>query len=138
MPADLTIVIEGLDGLLDTFERLADTATFFDPVFREWGNETNAQQLYGWPPYAPERPGQTYVRTGRLGQGWWQSGMGQSQVVFTNGVPYAPYVVGDSYGKGQSWWHVGRWWTALDKIEAAIPQLLDQMSDFVVEEIKRS
>lgn len=138
MPADLTIVIEGIDGLIDTFDRLSHPDTFFDPVFRDWANQTQAENLYGWGQYPPERPGQTYVRTGRLGQGWWNSGMGKSQVVFTNGVPYAPFVVGDSWGEGQAWFHVGRWWTALDRIEKAIPRLLDDMSDYVIEEIKRS
>ena len=55
--------------------------------------------------YPAERPGQRYVRTGRLGQGWRGSAAGQV-VTFENPVGYAGDVYGDST---QAAVHAGRW-----------------------------
>jgi hypothetical protein len=55
--------------------------------------------------YPPERPGQRYVRTGRLGQGWRGSAAGQV-VTLENPVDYAGAVYGDSTQRAA---FVGRW-----------------------------
>ena len=62
-------------------------------------------------PYPPERPGQRYKRTGRLGRSWKVSTRGQS-VIIENTAPYSGYVVGDGKGQGQAWMHKDRWYRA--------------------------
>src|SRR5688572_28292922 len=58
--------------------------------------------------YPPEVPGQTYIRTLRLGGGW-------NIIANTNGyairndTPYTKWVVGNAYGLEQAWMHQGRW-----------------------------
>lgn len=76
------------------------------------------------PPYPPERMGQKYMRTERLGQSLGSSFAGGRQgrpdifeVNVSGGmvegrfgtrVGYSEYVIGDGT---QAWMHAGRWWT---------------------------
>jgi len=73
-------------------------------------------------PYPPKRPGQKYKRTYRLQARWHAEPQGNS-VLIANRQPYAGYVVGDTRGKGQVWFHKGRWWIARDVIQEARPEL---------------
>jgi len=72
--------------------------------------------------YPPERPGQTYIRTGRLGGGW-------TIIPNTNGyttrndTPYTKYVVGNAYGLEQAWMHEGRWNLLRDVQEEEVAKL---------------
>ena len=70
-------------------------------------------------PYPPKRPGQRYVRTGRLANSWSAVRMSQSTVRIANSAPYSGYVV----GKKQAWFHRGRWWTAQSVIVENRPEL---------------
>lgn len=70
-------------------------------------------------PYPPKRPGQRYVRTGRLANSWSAVRMSQSTVRIANSAGYSGYVV----GKKQAWFHRGRWWTAQSVIEQSAPEL---------------
>jgi len=74
-------------------------------------------------PYPPERPGQQYVRTGRLGRSWKHKRYrktksrvewGVENKAAQRGRVYPSYVVGDEQGR-QAWMHKGRWWVALAK-----------------------
>ena len=66
--------------------------------------------------YPPERPRQTYVRTGRLGSSFKITRSATGYTISNNaeakGRPYSRYVIGDTAGKigggGQAWMHVGR------------------------------
>ena len=73
-------------------------------------------------PYPPERPGQRYKRTGRLGRSWKVSTRGQS-VVIENTAPYSGYVVGDGAGQRQAWTHRGRWWLGRTVLMESAPEL---------------
>ena len=64
-------------------------------------------------PYPPKRPGQRYVRTGRLANSWRAERVSQSRTVITNSAAYSGYVVGNSRGERQAWFHRGRWWLSL-------------------------
>lgn len=70
-------------------------------------------------PYPPKRPGQRYVRTGRLANSWSAVRMSQSTVRIANSAGYSGYVV----GKKQAWFHRGRWWTAQSVIAENRPEL---------------
>lgn len=66
-------------------------------------------------PYPPERPRQTYVRTGKLGRGWNVRPTTGGATIFNN-RPGVIFATGDGQGGGQAWMHVGRWWRAADII----------------------
>lgn len=72
--------------------------------------------------YPPQRPGQKYIRTGRLGAGW-DIRINPASITIYNHMAYAGYVVGDAKGNKQAWMHRGRWWLARDVITAARPML---------------
>ena len=74
-------------------------------------------------PYPAKRPGQRYVRTGRLASSWAAERRGGGDAVIRNSAGYAGYVVGNSQGEGQAWMHRGRWWTARDVIQGERPKL---------------
>jgi hypothetical protein len=86
------------------------------------------------PPYAPERAGQTYQRTERLGRslgsgfgGGASSGKPDIFEVSISGnavegrfgtrVGYAEYVIGEGT---QAWMHAGRWWTVKKIVNSAM------------------
>ena len=75
--------------------------------------------------YPPERPNQTYIRTGRLGAGWGvrQSNGAMAGYTVYNSVPYTKYVVGNAYGLEQAWMHEGRWNLLRDVQEEEVQKL---------------
>ena len=80
----------------------------------------------GVPPYPPERMGQKYIRTERLGQslgsGFGGGATGRPDIYevkmsgnavegsFGSRLGYADYVIGDN----QAWMHSGRWWRMIE------------------------
>ena len=86
--------------------------------------------------YPPERPGQTYVRTGRLGFSWDVKRLDDGYVITNNarsryGQYYAQYVVGNAYGTGQAWMHVGRWQVFRDVVDAEMAKLPQAVADAI-------
>jgi hypothetical protein len=82
--------------------------------------------------YPPERAGQTYARTQKLGRGWERAtpldqGRGFELV---NPIPYVGLVQGDS----QAWMHVGRWQRASD-IARAHEDEIQQLYDGAIKEL---
>lgn len=87
----------------------------------------------GVPPYPPERMGQKYIRTERLGSsmgsgfGGGAQGMPDIFEVAMSGnavdghygsrVGYAEYVIGEGT---QAWMHAGRWWTVKTVLKNAM------------------
>jgi hypothetical protein len=86
-------------------------------------------------PYPPERPGQRYKRTGRLGRSWKVSTRGQS-VIIENTAPYSGYVVGDGAGQRQAWMHRGRWWLMRDMVDEKRPELKRMMVQMLTRQLK--
>lgn len=77
--------------------------------------------------YPPERPGQKYVRTGRLRDSWKIKMLSTGVTVTGNpvhkGRAYGRYVVGDGSGAGQAYMHVGRWLLFRDVVEYEVTKL---------------
>lgn len=94
-----------LDRAFDTTPPVADVAAVALPPLRV---------------YPPERPGQKYIRTGRLGEGWGAVPGGQV-ISFENRVPYA----GDVYGPNQGAAFAGRWPTREALVERIRPAVID-------------
>jgi hypothetical protein len=86
--------------------------------------------------YPAERPGQTYVRTGRLFSHWEIKGIDAGYMIENRaafrGREYAGYVVGDAYGTGQAWMHKGRWETLRDVSEDELKALSEEIEDEIV------
>ena len=72
--------------------------------------------------YPPERPAQTYIRTGRLGGGWMII-PNTNGYTTRNDTPYTKYVVGNAYGLEQAWMHEGRWNLLRDVQEEEVAKL---------------
>lgn len=123
----ITVTVGGIEQVITVLERYSDLPKLLDPAFRKWVDETNRGQLHGRDKYPPERPGQRYVRTGALGAGFRYEPVAPSHYRFTNDVVYTRWVVGDSDGGGQAWFHRGRWWTAKERVEAQEPGLIDAL-----------
>src|SRR5689334_4259146 len=84
--------------------------------------------------YPPERPNQTYIRTGTLGGGWSITSRIDGYTI-SNSTPYTKYVVGNAYGLEQAWMHQGRWNLLRDvsdeevgKLPAAIEDNISQVA----------
>lgn len=76
--------------------------------------------------YPPERPGQTYIRTGTLGGGWNILSRSDGYTI-RNDTPYAKYVVGNAYGLEQAWMHQGRWQLQRDVTEDEVSKLPEEI-----------
>lgn len=96
-----------------------------DPETKKWADQTS--KTLRQTPYPSRRPGQRYVRKGRLTASWRYERRGMGHYAIFNranrgGRFYAGYVVGR--GK-QAWMHKGRWWVTEDIIEKRIPKLVE-------------
>lgn len=102
-----------------------------DGALNVWAKET--ARVLKSTPYPPKRPGQRYVRTGRMASSWGRKRTKRTQhnveYAITNkataprGQTYPSYVVGDKQGR-QAWMHRGRWWVAQIKVGDRVPRLL--------------
>jgi hypothetical protein len=81
--------------------------------------------------YPEERPGQKYIRTGRLGFSWYIKNVDQGYMVY-NPTPYGKYVVGNAYGQGQAWMHEGRWQLFRDVVEHNVSKLAQEIRDAIM------
>ena len=57
-------------------------------------------------------------------------------VYIKNAMPYAGYVVGDSAGQGQAWFHRGRWYVMRDMVEEKKPELKRMMVQMLTRQLK--
>lgn len=78
--------------------------------------------------YPAERPGQTYVRTGKLYGGWGVTKLDEGYRVYNN-VKYTKWVVGNAYGQSQAWMHKGRWQVFRDVVDAETEKLPEEIRD---------
>ncbi len=123
----ITVTVGGIKEVITVLDRYSDLPKFLEPPFRKWVDDTHKGRLYGRDKYPPERPGQRYVRTGRLGAGFRYEQVAPSHYRFINDTPYTRFVVGDSDGGGQAWMHQGRWWTAKERVEGEQPGLIQAL-----------
>jgi hypothetical protein len=72
--------------------------------------------------YPPERPAQTYIRTGTLGAGWTITSNTNGYTI-SNDTPYTKWVVGNAYGLEQAWMHQGRWQLLRDVQDEEVEKL---------------
>ena len=103
---------------LATIERVIDTT----PPLSELGDAA----LPILRQYPPERPGQKYVRTGRLGRGW-AARAGGSVVQLENPVEYA----GAVYGPDQRAAFAGRWPQVAELAQRATPAVVAVYREWV-------
>lgn len=93
--------------------------------------------------YPSERPGQKYVRTGRMFKSWRieklanNKGYSLGNVAEFKGVSYPQYVVGDAYGTSQAWMHKGRWSNFREVTEEELEALPKAIEDEIVMVAKR-
>jgi len=95
-----------------------------------------------YPPYPSDAKSPTR-RTMRLGKSLAAlKGHGNSDAesyVESNGkigwvgtnVQYAKYVIGDSQGKGQVWYHAKRWWRLADVLQKGEPEIAETFTKVV-------
>ena len=79
-------------------------------------------------PYPAKRPGQKYVRTGRMASSWRVDRRGKGVVISNSargksGQFYAGHVVGNAKGERQAWMHRGRWYLGKNVIDRHRPAL---------------
>ena len=78
--------------------------------------------------YPPERPAQTYIRTGTLGGGWMITPNSNGYTIGNN-TPYTKYVVGNAYGLEQAWMHEGRWNLLRDVSDEEVGKLPEEIEN---------
>lgn len=119
-----SIEFKGINRVSNALRKLAALdKTILDPVGKRWAQGVT-KKLKG-KAYPPRRPGQTYVRTGRLANSWAVDALGAGVWSITNRTDYGVFVVGDE----QAAVHKGRWWQARPTIQEEIPQLTRDLSD---------
>ncbi len=123
----VTILVVGVPELVARLNRITLPALLEAPMQR--AIELVRSKLREYP---PERPGQTYVRTGDLGQGWADapvssssSGFGLTDTLSNEAVEYAPFVQRDpQFGDPhQAWMHRDRWSTDAQILEASAQEI---------------
>ena len=69
-----------------------------------------------------------YSRTGIMRAGWPYRPVRVGNIGYSiyNAVAYTMYVVGDSEGLGQAWFHVGRWEVFRDAVEEELAKLPEE------------
>lgn len=92
--------------------------------------------------YPGERPGQKYVRTGRLFRSWKIDSDGKTRYTIENtaarkGRKYGHYVVGDAYGTGQAWMHRGRWQLFRNVVDQEVAKLPEDVKEQILMAARR-
>lgn len=75
----------------------------------------------------------SYDRTGTLRAGWPYRPVREGEIGYRiyNPVEYAHYVVGDAYGDGQAWFHVGRWEKFREVVDEEIRNLPEEIENVI-------
>ena len=112
------LVITGNDALLARLRSASAKAPgVMDEISYRWAQNVRAKLKST--PYPPKRPGQRYVRTGRLANSWRAERKGRGRALIANSAPYSGYVV----GKKQAYMHRGRWWLGRTVLMESAPEL---------------
>ena len=112
------LVITGNDELLARLRSASAKAPgVMDEISYRWAQNVRAKLKST--PYPPKRPGQRYVRTGRLANSWRAERRGKGRAVIINSAGYSGYVV----GKKQAWFRRGRWWLGRNVLMESAPEL---------------
>lgn len=126
----MIITISGIAETTAGLARLLDI-TDLVPDFEAGGDVfLNAARTY-----PAERPGQTYVRSGDLGDAWARTTSADPTAItidIVNPTSYGPWVYGDS---DQAFMHVGRWPTVsaltTDSEAAVVAVIEDGIDDWL-------
>ena len=129
------LVITGNDELLARLRSASAKAPgVMDEISYRWAQNVRAKLKST--PYPPKRPGQRYVRTGRLANSWRAERKGKGRAVIINSAGYSGYVVGDGAGQRQAWMHRGRWWLMRDMVDEKRPELKRMMVQMLTRQLK--
>jgi hypothetical protein len=123
----IDIELLGLEEILRRWANVPGINSALGRIMALWARTVVATRLRGRGHYPAPPAGSTYIRTGRLGAGWDVRMTGPLEHRIVNPTIYATYVVGER----QAWMHRGRWWTARQRIDAALPDLVRQMRQAV-------
>jgi len=72
----------------------------------------------------PERPGQTYQRTGHLGRAMSVSTLHPTGARIVSAADYSQWVIGMADGSRQAWFHAGRWPLLSERVEEVAEKLV--------------
>jgi len=119
---------------------IAKMPRVLDPCFADWVRGMRYRLAGRAEP--PERPGQTYIRTGILRSSWSDLKRGDSEYSIINdasqrGRMYPTYVLGNGGGGGQAGVHRGRWWVAREVVEGELSTLITALSTGISSEWER-
>jgi hypothetical protein len=120
----IRFLMRGFDEVKGRFGDSAALEKMISDSQSNWARDVVRKELKGRDKYPPERPGQKYKRTGRLGDSWATRTAGPMMRAIYNPTPYAHWVVGDTHGNRQAWMHKGRWWIARQKVLSMLPSLV--------------
>lgn len=87
--------------------------------------------------YPPPPAKSRYRRTYRLREGWSIEKLDKGYQI-RNSTPYAKHVVGNAYGQGQAYMHVGRWQVMRDVVESEMSTLPGRVQNNLVMVARRS
>lgn len=132
-----TRILDDLEAFMDDYSRMVSEAgeRAYDRI-----RDPLLDELRYYP--AP-RPNQRYVRTMRLRDGWevsFQRASGGFQVIVSNDVPYAKFVVGSlaqaraAAASFQAWMHKGRWPLATETVAFWLEAFREELADEIRKE----
>ena len=127
------IVLQGVDLLL---RQMADYENLRDQEYRQASAEGLRYLRSPLREYPPERPGQRYVRTGRLAEGWASAEPSYTptpsgfSATMENPTSYGPYVQGgQDDDPHQAWMHAGHWTTDDEIVHDDEPQIIQYFNE---------
>lgn len=107
----------------NSLRRLAvEAVPIADKEVRTWAQDT--RKALKATPYPPQRPGQTYKRTGRLANSFAVKKQGPAVYTLVNSAEYASFVIGEN----QAWMHKGRWYQFLEEVNKRTPALVKNLT----------
>lgn len=134
------MVRQGLENLAGDLPRVGRRRmrTMADRVVRimqVYPPEPSRRTKVEWHPVL----GKIYTKTGRTGllfRSWFIREQPKGYMIGNDaarrGRQYAKYVVGNAYGTGQAWMHVGRWKVFRDVLDAEVAKLPQEITKEII------
>lgn len=131
---DVSYDVKGYNRVQNMLRALASAhPNVTDPIIGKHVKQ-QAKDLRG-KPYPPMLPNQKYKRTGILGKRFRAQHRGKGQWAVINRVPYAVWVI--KKGMQNRKYHLGRWWTLEDEMDASMPELTRNLTVALENEIEK-
>lgn len=129
-----SLEIKGIEELYRKLNKVAAAQTLRPPMIEALTQDVRPEAQ----DYPPERPGQTYVRTYTLRDGWSRPPVLQAtpnglEGRLGNETKYGPYVQGHDT---QAWMHRGRWQTNLSILRKLEPRIANRFKRAIEKALK--